>query len=87
MARADKNPLLLCSKQRNKNRTYIYQVLVLHSRTMRGRFFANSNFKLCPKSLHTFRSVWTKTTLNPGGVGRAGANPQTCKKGTFISKM
>ena len=41
---------------------------------------------LSPKSLQTFRSVWSKTTLNPGGVGRAGANPQTCKKGTFFLK-
>ena len=29
------------------------------------------------KILHTPSSVWSKTTLNIGGVVRAGSNPQT----------
>ena len=34
-------------------------------------------YTLHPKSLHTFRSVWRKTTLNTDSVVEAGANPQT----------
>ena len=29
-------------------------------------------------------SVWSKTTLNTGGAGGAGASPPTCKSGTFF---
>ena len=36
-----------------------------------------NGYTLPPKSLHTFSSVWSKITLNTGGVGGAGADPQT----------
>ena len=34
------------------------------------------------KSLLPLASVWSKTTLDTGGVGRAGADPQNLKMGT-----
>ena len=39
------------------------------------------------KFLHTKASVWSRTTLNTGGVGGAagaGADLHTCEKGTFL---
>ena len=44
-------------------------------------------FFLCTlplKSLSPLASVWSKTTLNTGGVGEAGVDPQTCKMGTYF---
>ena len=35
--------------------------------------------------LHTKASVWSKTSLNTGGVGRAVAAPPTSKSGKFLS--
>ena len=32
-----------------------------------------------PKIYHTPSSVWSKTTLNTGGVGGAGGGQPTCK--------
>ena len=34
--------------------------------------------------LHTKASVWSKTSLNTGGVGGAETDPFTCKMGTFF---
>ena len=52
----------------------------------RKRSHSVSVYTLPPKSLHTFSPV-TKTTLNTGGVGEAGANPQTRKMGSFFSVL
>ena len=40
---------------------------------------------LPPKSIHTFSSVWSKTTLNICGVGGAGTVPQSEKREHFFS--
>ena len=32
----------------------------------------------------TKRHLWSKTTLNTGGMGGARVNPPTCKMGTFF---
>ena len=32
----------------------------------------------------TKRNLWSKTTLNTGGMGGAGVDPPTCKMGTFF---
>ena len=32
----------------------------------------------------TKRHLWSKTTLNTGGMGRARVNPPTCKMGNFF---
>ena len=37
---------------------------------------------LPPKTLHTFSSLWSKTTLNTGRVGGAETDPQTWKMET-----
>ena len=34
--------------------------------------------------LHTKSPVWSKTSLNTGGMGKASVNPPTCKMGTFF---
>ena len=42
-------------------------------------------YTLPAESLSALTSVYSKTTLNPGGgVGVAGADPQICKSGTFF---
>ena len=45
----------------------------------------NSGLTLPLKSLLPLASVWSKTTLNTGGVSGAGADPQTLKMETFFS--
>ena len=38
------------------------------------------------KSPCTIQSVWSQTTLSTGGMGGSGADPPSCKVGTFCPK-
>ena len=48
-----------------------------HSEHITHLILSDQRYTLPPKSLHTFSSVWRKTTLNTGSVGGAGVDPQT----------
>ena len=73
------------SPQHMRNQIFDFFLVRLFSRDNRDPCICGvvtSTLRL--KSLLPLPSVWSKTTLNTGGMGGAREDPPTCKMGTFF---